>query len=173
MTLSSTKENKVARVFLSIGSNMGDTLGNLIEAIGLTLKIDGVSPAGVGSFYETEPVGKKDQEWFANTAIAIFADIKPQELLGKLQEIEKVMGRVPSEKWGPRIIDIDIVFYDNKIVETELLKIPHPDAALRRFVLAPCVDIDPEFLHPVLKLSLSDLLSGLPEAGQQTRRAGP
>ena len=163
----------MARVFLSIGSNVGDTLGNLIEAIGLILKIDGVSPAGVGSFYETEPVGKKDQEWFANTAIAIVTDIVPQTLLEKLQEIEKLMGRVPSEKWGPRIIDIDIVFYDDKIVETESLKIPHPEAALRRFVLAPCVDIDRDFLHPVLKLSLQDLLSGLPEVGQQMRRAGP
>lgn len=163
----------VPRVFLSIGSNQGDTLGNVIEAIGLILKIDGVSPAGVGSFYETEPVGKKDQEWFTNTAIAVYTGIEPETLLSRLQEIEKRMGRVPSEKWSPRIIDIDIIFYEDKIVETEFLTIPHPEAAARRFVLLPCADIDPDFIHPALNLSVADLLSGLSSNGQQTRRAGP
>lgn len=169
----------MARVFVSIGSNLGDTLGNITGAIGLILETEGVSPSGVGSFYETEPVGKTDQPWFLNTAIAIETDLPPDKLLERFQEIEIKLGRMSDgegesvEKWFPRPIDIDIIFYGDKIVETKNLKIPHPEAARRRFVLTPIADIDGDLIHPALKLSVADLLSAIPEDGQVMRKTGP
>lgn len=164
----------MTRVYLSLGSNEGDTLSNIIEAIGEVLALEGVKPAGAGGFYETEPQGGVDQEWFLNTAVAIETDRTPDDLLTELKAIEERMGRDPAaERWGPRIIDIDILFYGGETVASDRLTIPHPEVHRRRFALRPVADIDAGFIHPGLGLSVGDLLSGLPETGQAMRKASP
>ncbi len=160
-------------VYLSIGSNSDDPLGSLLNAIELILKQSGVKPRGLGSFYETEPQGKTDQPWFVNSAVSIDTWHSPDELLDMVKRIEKQLGRVPTERWGPREIDIDIIFYDNITVCTDELVIPHPLVEERRFVLKPLMDIDPKLVHPVLGETVTELYHKLPEEGQALRKLDP
>jgi len=143
-------------VFISIGSNLGDKIGNCktaIEEIAAFAKIVKVS-----SYYETEPVGKEDQPNFINCAAEICTDLSPHDLLTKLNKVEDKLGRVRLEKWGPRTIDLDIIFYSDQIINDSNLEIPHPRAHLRGFVLEPICEIDPEFIHPEYNLSTYELL---------------
>ncbi|HEB71622.1 MAG TPA: 2-amino-4-hydroxy-6-hydroxymethyldihydropteridine diphosphokinase [Nitrospirae bacterium] len=160
----------VAVVYLSIGSNMDDPEGSVAGAIGEILKDEGVELIGQGGYYETEPQGKLDQPWFVNTAVALKVDFSAGAALDKIKEIENKMGRKRSVKWGPRKIDIDIIFYDDLIVDTADLKIPHPLAAERRFVLRPLKDIDPDLTHPQLGKTVSELLNEIPEGRQRMRK---
>ncbi|MGH7801372.1 MAG: 2-amino-4-hydroxy-6-hydroxymethyldihydropteridine diphosphokinase [Thermodesulfobacteriota bacterium] len=143
--------------FIGIGSNLGNRIENCakgVEEISTFSKIIVVS-----SFYETEPVDKEDQSEFINCMIKIETAYSPFELLTILNSCENKIGRKQVEKWGPRIIDLDIIFYDDLIIETNDLTIPHPRAHLRRFVLQPLFEIAPNFIHPVLRKSVSELLS--------------
>src|SRR3972149_8625517 len=145
--------------FIGIGSNLGNRIENCVkgvEEISTFSKIIVVS-----SFYETEPVDKEDQPDFINCMIKIETAHSPFELLTILNYCENKIGRKQVEKWGPRIIDLDIIFYDDLIIETNDLTIPHPRAHLRRFVLEPLSEIAPDFIHPVLKISVSKLLDEL------------
>ncbi|MBI5816458.1 MAG: 2-amino-4-hydroxy-6-hydroxymethyldihydropteridine diphosphokinase [Nitrospinae bacterium] len=157
------------RVYLSIGSNMGDRLGNLRKAGESIEALPGVTLEAAGRIYETAPLGGPEQEWFYNTAVAVETGAAPADLLRMTRKIEADMGRVRGVKWGPRVIDIDIIFYGNETVDTPELVIPHPMAAQRRFVLLPVADIDPGFVHPVLGKTVAALLESLPEKGQETR----
>jgi 2-amino-4-hydroxy-6-hydroxymethyldihydropteridine diphosphokinase len=121
------------------------------------------------SLYKTEPVGFTDQEWFVNAAVEVRTQLDPQDLLETLQKIEKQLGRVAGEKWGPRAIDLDILFFDDLILESSSLRLPHPQAGERRFVLAPLNEIAAEFNHPSLNKSVFELLTALPE-GQAVQR---
>ena len=159
-----------AVVYLSIGSNMDDPKGSVAEAVGEILKEDNVELIGQGGCYETEPQGKPDQPWFVNTAVALRVGFSAEDTLKKIKEIEKRMGRERSEKWGPRKIDIDIIFYNDMIFDSDELKIPHPLAAGRRFVLKPLCDIDPDLIHPALGKTVSELLNEIPEEGQRMRK---
>ncbi|MBI4827486.1 MAG: 2-amino-4-hydroxy-6-hydroxymethyldihydropteridine diphosphokinase [Nitrospinae bacterium] len=163
----------MALVYLSLGSNAEDAIGKILDAIERIMALGGVAPAGLGSFYETEPQGVKDQPWFVNTAMAARLSLAPEKLLERLKEIEHDMGREPGERWGPRVIDIDIVFYDDVVMDTPPLTIPHPRAAERRFVLQPIADINPRLRHPVSGKTVSELLTALPESGQALRRLDP
>lgn len=160
-------------VYLSLGSNVGDTIDNIISAIGLIIEADGISPAGLGSFYETEPVENVRQAWFVNTAIGIETDYSPETLITLFKGIERDMGREEGERFGPRLIDIDIILYGDRVIKTPDLTIPHPKMAERRFVLAPLVDIDPDLRHPLLGATVGELLAACPEEGQEIRKAGP
>lgn len=145
--------------FIGIGSNLGNRIENCVkgvEEISTFSKIIVVS-----SFYETEPVDKEDQSDFINCMIKIETAHSPFELLTILNYCENKIGRKQVEKWGPRIIDLDIIFYDDLIIETNDLTIPHPRSHLRRFVLEPFSEIAPDFIHPVLKISVSKLLDEL------------
>jgi len=150
-------------VYLSLGSNIGDRQGHLREALerlnGLA-RVTAVSP-----FYETEPVEFTEQEWFVNCAAAIETVQTPEWLMSALLELERQMGRVRFEKKGPRTIDLDILLFGERVVNTPGLTIPHPGMATRRFVLAPLAEIAPEARHPVLKKTIRQLLAELP-AGQ-------
>ncbi|MBF0291608.1 MAG: 2-amino-4-hydroxy-6-hydroxymethyldihydropteridine diphosphokinase, partial [Nitrospinae bacterium] len=106
----------MVKVFLSLGANLGDRVWAIDKAIGLILSEEGITDAGRGRFYETEPQGIKDQPWFLNTAIAINTDKPPSVLLGFLQGVEKAVGRVGGEAGGPRVVDIDIIFYGSQTV---------------------------------------------------------
>ena len=143
-------------VFISIGSNLGDKIGNCkiaIEEIAAFAKILKVS-----SCYETEPLGYEEQPNFINCAAEICTDLSPHDLLTKLNKIEDKLGRVRLEKWGPRTIDLDIVFFGNQVINDENLEIPHPRAHLRQFVLEPICEIAPEYLDPVLNQTVSVLV---------------
>jgi 2-amino-4-hydroxy-6-hydroxymethyldihydropteridine diphosphokinase len=163
----------MTKVFLSLGANTGDRVGAIEKAIGLILAEDGITDAGRGRFYETEPQGTKDQPWFLNTAIAINTDKPPLSLLDFLKGVEKTVGRVGGEGGGPRALDIDIIFYGTQAVNEPGLEIPHPRALGRRFVLAPVADISPGFVHPAIGKSVSELLKGIPREGQDIRLVTP
>jgi len=112
----------------------------------------------VSSIYETEPVGVREQPWFLNLVCAGETELSPQELLAFIQGIEGKMGRVREGRFGPRLIDIDILFYDDLVIRTPSLEIPHPRLTERAFVLVPLVEIAPDLLHPVLKLTVREIL---------------
>src|ERR1700756_3600869 len=134
--------------YLSLGSNLGNREQNLYQAIEGLESIAVV--AALSSFYETEPVEFTAQGWFINCALLLATDKTPLVLLQGLLALELAMGRRRIQKKGPRNIDIDILLYDNLIVETEGLTIPHPGLQERRFVLEPMAEIAPEVRHPVL-----------------------
>lgn len=142
--------------FIGIGSNLGDRIKNCSDAIFEISNISGIK--SISSIYETEPVGIEDQPEFINCVIKIETDLTPTDLLAKLLGIEEDLGRERSVIGGPRIIDLDILFYDDRVLEYGDLIIPHPRAHLRRFVLEPLNEIDPNLVHPRLNVSVSKLL---------------
>jgi len=154
------------KAFVGIGSNIGDRMGNCLKAISMINDVDGCSVIKRSSFYRTEPIGYKDQNWFVNCIILVETKFSPYELLMQLQEIEKSMGREKGIKWGPRLIDLDIIMYDNLIMDNGKLTIPHPLMHKRRFVLIPMNEIAPSVIHPVLNKTIKEILNSLSEDGQ-------
>src|SRR6266481_8507200 len=134
-------------VYLSLGSNVGDRAANLNAAIERLHSFGEVS--AVSCFYETEPVGFAAQPWFLNCVVKLGTEKMPKQLLSGILDLERQMGRRRLEKKGPRIIDIDILFFGNSIIDTKDLVVPHPEMHQRRFVLEPLVEIAPEVRHPV------------------------
>lgn len=157
--------NEIA--YLSLGSNVGNREENLRRAVRRLETIGRI--ASVSAFYETEPVEFTDQPWFLNCAVAIEVDKTPMQFLCELLRIEQEMGRERIQKKGPRTIDMDILLYDEIIVNTADLTIPHPAMHQRRFVLEPLAEIAPEARHPALNKTVQDLLENLP-VGQQVRK---
>lgn len=131
----------MVRVFLGLGSNMGDRFKNLEQAFYEIAEHPRIAIIDQSSIYETEPVGYLDQDKFLNMVVAVATDLEPQELLVFVQEVENRLGRVRKEKWGPRIIDIDILMYGEELVEDENLVIPHRLMHERLFVLLPLYEI--------------------------------
>ena len=146
-------------VFLGLGSNKGDRDKYIEEAIERISEINEVTVTKKAPIYETEPWGVKDQGFFLNTVIQIETTLPADLLHGELKRIEKELGRGSGEKWSEREIDIDLLFYGEENIITENLKIPHHQIENRRFVLVPLADIAPEFIHPVLRKSISMLLA--------------
>ena len=144
-------------VYLLLGSNEGKPEENLHKAKLLVGQKAG-EIVKQSSLYQTEAWGVKEQQAFLNQAILIETNLSPSILLITLKDIEKELGRVETSKWGPRIIDIDILFYGNQTVDLPDLKIPHPYMQERRFTLVPMVEIAPGFLHPVLGKTMEGLL---------------
>lgn len=147
--------------YLLLGTNLGDRLENLKNAISHVEKEIGVVFAK-SSVYETEAWGKTDQPGFLNQAIAVKSDLPPLQLLQTLLAIEQKMGRVRLERWGERLIDIDLIFYGDMVLsEGEVLQLPHPEMHNRRFVLEPLNEIAENFIHPVFKEKVSGILANL------------
>jgi 2-amino-4-hydroxy-6-hydroxymethyldihydropteridine diphosphokinase len=155
------------RAYLSVGSNTGDRAKNLHEAITRLSQVGKV--VAVSSFYETEPVEFTSQPWFLNCAVGIDTDKTPNELLQAALAIEQAMGRKRTQKKGPRNIDIDILLFEDEVVDEKGLKVPHPGLTSRRFVLEPLAEIAAEARHPALKKTVLELLAALP-AGQAVRK---
>ncbi len=148
------------KVYLGIGSNIGDRKRNCLEAVE-ALKEAGVSIRRVSSLYETEPWGYEKQPRFLNMAVEGETELSPLSLLKKIKEIEQNLGRQESFRWGPREVDIDILFYNSLVVNEPELKIPHPYIHKREFVLKPLKEIAPELVHPVLGETITELLEQL------------
>jgi 2-amino-4-hydroxy-6-hydroxymethyldihydropteridine diphosphokinase len=159
----------VARVYLSLGSNVGEREAQLREAQSRLAAVGNV--IALSSVYETEPVEFTDQPWFLNCALALDTELAPQELMAAILAIEKEMGRTRVQKKGPRSIDIDILLFGDAIVDSPKLTIPHPAMQQRRFVLEPLAEIAPDVIHPVLKKTIRKLRDALPQ-GQTVRRVG-
>jgi 2-amino-4-hydroxy-6-hydroxymethyldihydropteridine diphosphokinase len=144
-------------VYLLLGSNQGTREENMLKAKALIARQAG-EIVQQSSLYETEAWGVKDQQSFLNQAMLIKTTLAPTDLLRILKQIEKETGRVETTKWGPRIIDIDILFYGHETVDIPELKIPHPYIQERRFTLVPMAEIAPGFVHPVLGNTMEELL---------------
>lgn len=144
-------------LFLLLGSNTGNRVANLANSLsGLNAHFG--TPVQTSSVYETEAWGKTDQPDFLNQVIQYECFLQPTEVLGLLQSIEKKLGRIRREKWGPRIIDIDLLYAGEQIICLPDLIVPHPGIATRRFVLEPLSEISPDFMHPVLQKTNRELL---------------
>lgn len=147
------------RAFIGIGSNLGDRKANHFEAIDRILKLPHTRILKQSSFYESEPHGNA-KTWFVNSVIEIETESAAPEILKKFKGIEIAMGRkrVRGRRWGSRIIDLDILFFDNEIIDKRNLKVPHPEMANRRFVLSPLSELAPQMIHPLLGATISELL---------------
>lgn len=149
--------------FIGIGSNLGDKIAHCEKAIIEILNIDRHRLIARSSLYRTQPVGYTAQEWFVNGVVKIETDMEPLDLHRMLKAVELKLGRMETFRWGPRIIDLDLLFFDDLRMETEELWLPHPRLHLRQFVLIPLSEIDPNFIHPVLKKTAGELLKEIEE----------
>ncbi len=151
------------RALIGIGSNIGLATENCEKAIALINKSESVNVTAQSSLYESEPIGKTDQAWFVNATIEARTTLAPEELLQLLLNIEQQFGRVRKEKWGPRIIDLDLLDYEGRIIDSKILTLPHPEMTHRRFVLEPLSEIAGKTIHPLKKQTILDLLKELPK----------
>lgn len=146
----------MAIVHIGIGSNIGDRRDNCMKAI-KNIENHDINIKKISSPYETKPWGIKDQPDFINMTVEAETSLSPEELLKVLKDIEKEMGREDSVRWGPRLIDLDILFYDDRVIDIENLRIPHPLLYKRDFVLLPLSEIAPDKIHPLFKKTVKQL----------------
>lgn len=149
-------------VYVGIGSNVGDRVHFLAEAVRKMKALSATAVIAMSSVYETEPVGVRDQDDFLNAALWLRSGIGARQFYQSAKSIEVDVGRVGRERWGPREIDIDILMVADLILDEPQLKIPHPEMANRKFVLQPLVEIAPEVVHPLLHKTIRRLLAECP-----------
>jgi 2-amino-4-hydroxy-6-hydroxymethyldihydropteridine diphosphokinase len=155
----------VKKIYLSLGSNMGDRAENIARAVA-ALASHGVRVTRRSSLYETEPVEFRNQDWFLNCVLEAETDWTPGELMDALLQIERDLGRHRRVPKGPRLIDMDILLFGSSVVRTPELEIPHPRMAERRFVLVPFNEIAPGAFHPVLQKTVAELLAETPDRSE-------
>ena len=153
--------------YIGIGSNLGNRRHNCLRAIEMIGQISGCELTRHSDLYLTKPVGVRGQDWYVNGVVSISTKTPPQDLLKGLLAIEQDIGRVGRERWASRVIDLDLLLYGQDIIKEENLTIPHPLMHLRRFVLVPMVQLDPDMTHPSLGLTMAELLNRIPENGQE------
>ncbi len=151
--------------YVGLGANLGDRLGSLREAVRLLDTVQGIEVKRCSPVYETEPVGGPPQGRFLNAVLDMEIYLAPELLLERCKAVENAMGRERTGRWGPRTIDIDILLYGDSIVRSETLEIPHPLMHERAFVLAPFADLAPGVVHPVLGVTVNELLGRTGRSG--------
>jgi len=161
-------------VYLGLGSNQNSPYERCLEAIQRLLRMNGINVVQSSAFYRTEPVGTPSKDWFINAVLEIRTTLSPIELLAVLQDEEKAMGRVRTVKKGPRVIDLDILLFNQDIVfDEDRLIIPHPELHKRRFVLVPMNDIASYVIHPAFGVSMKGLLDRCSDNSAVERFADP
>ena len=156
----------MAIVYLSLGSNIGDRVGYVQQATSLLGACENINIVSTSSFYETEPWGMESENWFVNAVIQITTTLEPEQLLAECQRIENQLGRKRTDKnieYSDRTIDIDIIFYDNIIINTPTLTIPHKHFHRRVFMLIPMLEIAPDFVHPFFGKTVENLYEAIDE----------
>ena len=148
---------------IGVGSNQGDSIRICRAAIELLRNHPAVSMLTASSLYRTSPVGVYGQDWFVNAALVVRTRLEPAALLELMLDIEKNFGRLRTVKWGPRTLDLDILFYEDIQLDVPGLKVPHPLMSDRLFVLKPLAEIEPDWLHPALGLTVHEMLSRILE----------
>jgi len=147
--------------FIGIGSNVGDKIKNCRQAITEIGQCKQNRLVAQSPLYKTAPIGYTQQDWFINCVIEIETSLTVYQLLNRLKDIEISMGRERTRKWGPRIIDLDILFFNDEIIQGEGLTIPHPEAQKRAFVLIPLREIAGNYIHPLLNKTITQLVADL------------
>lgn len=149
--------------FIGLGTNIGSREKNLNKALQLLTNDGSLTLLDSSSIYETDPVGYLDQDPFLNMIVKVKTSLNPEQLLNKCQQIEKICGRKREIRWGPRIIDLDILLYNQENIETKNLSIPHPRMIERAFVLIPLLEIEPNIKIPLVKSSPRKMIEHLPD----------
>ena len=161
----------MSKALIGLGSNLGDREFLIRRAIEALRALPRTFVVRVSSLYDTDPVGEVEQPAFLNAVAWLETELEPRELLWQMLLIENRMGRVRHQRWGPRPIDLDLLFHGRRIVDEPDLKVPHPEVARRAFVLVPLAEIDPEFVHPVTGESVRKMLKCL-DPNPPVRKAG-
>ena len=157
------------RVHLSLGGNVGDRRGTLEAAVDALDALPGIEVTARSCCYETEPVGDIEQPRFLNMAVEVETTYEPLELLEAVKGIEQALGRGSGPRWGPRPVDIDIVLWGNRMVESDRLTLPHKEFRNRAFVLAPLAEIAPDAVDPVTGKTVAELAAGPQARGRATK----
>ncbi len=160
----------MAVVYLSIGANLGSRYETCKQAIAMLDKVAGLSVRQVSSAWETEPVGLTDQPQFINLAVGIDSALTPRDLHLACQTIENKLGRKRVQRWGPRLIDLDILLQEDLVLDEDGLVIPHKRLHERRFVLAPLAELAPDLIHPKTKKTVAQMLSELGPDGPRVKK---
>lgn len=155
------------RCYLCLGSNLSDKVGMISRAIGCLCSHGGVAVSAVSSFYKTSPWGDTTQPDFINAVVEIYTHLSPSDLLWLAKSIESNLGRKQRRRWGPREIDIDILLYGCKIVDSDDLTIPHPRMCERGFVMAPLAELNPDLVHPTWGIKVIEILESIRQMGAE------
>jgi 2-amino-4-hydroxy-6-hydroxymethyldihydropteridine diphosphokinase len=154
---------EAAVAYIGIGSNLGHKVFNCKHSIASIDQTSGCEVTACSDLFKTEPEGVTGQQWYANCVVEVKTARTPPELLDSLMAIEHEMGRTRTKKWESRIIDLDLLLFDEQVIDSPDLVVPHPLLHTRRFVLEPLVQLAPELIHPVLNITIRRLLNALPK----------
>jgi 2-amino-4-hydroxy-6-hydroxymethyldihydropteridine diphosphokinase len=154
------------RVFLGLGSNLGDRAGLLNRAASAIAGLRETRMIWSSSVYETEPFGRTDQPKFLNAVLEVETELSPAALLAAVKDVETRLGRQSREQWGPREIDVDILMYDGLVQNDDVVHVPHPGLPARRFVLIPLREIAPDLVHPVSGMTVEEMAAACSDVGR-------
>jgi len=157
----------VKKAAIAVGSNQGDSVRICRQAFDVLRKHPAINILKISSLYRTSPVGPVEQDRFINASAVLQTRLEPQALFELMLEVEKSFGRIRTVKWGPRTLDLDLLFYENIQLDLPVLKVPHPLMSKRLFVLMPLAEIEPDWVHPGLGLSVHEMLNRILELDHQ------